>query len=130
MSAQPLRFVVVDDNADTRFIVVRSLTKTFPGAIVQESWDSQSALDYASAAGVTAVIVHRTTEMTGIYFVQALRKQNPNVPILMMSGIDRSHAALAAGANRFLAFDLWQQVGMVMAEMLPGTQPSVPATSA
>jgi hypothetical protein len=67
---------------------------------------------------VTAAIVHRTTEMTGVYFVQSLRRLNPLVPILMISGIDRSHVALAAGANRFLLFDQWQQVGAVVAELL------------
>jgi DNA-binding response OmpR family regulator len=118
MSAQPMHFVVVDDNADTRFILVRALSKSFPDTIIQECWDTQTALDRAGAPGVTAAIVHRTTEMTGVYFVQSLRRLNPLVPILMISGIDRSHVALAAGANRFLLFDQWQQVGAVVAELL------------
>lgn len=124
MSAAPLRFVIVDDNADTRFILARSVSKQFPQAEMQECWDAESALQQASAPAVSAVVVHRTTEMTGVYFVQELRKTSPSVPILMVSGIDRSHVALAAGASRFLLFEQWLQVGMVVSEMLASVSES------
>jgi len=126
MPAQPLHFVVIDDNADTRFIVVRSLAKTFPGATIKECADAQNALEAASTPAVSATVIHRTTEMTGLYFIQLLRKANPTVPILMVSGVDRTPAALAAGANAFVLFDQWQRIGLAVAELLspkPATAP-------
>lgn len=124
MPALPLHFVVIDDNADTRFIVVRSLSKTFPGATIDECWQAQPALDAAGAPRVSAAVIHRTMEMTGLYFTQLLRKTNLTVPILMVSGVDRTPAALAAGANSFVPFDQWQRIGLTIAEMI-GVQPAV-----
>lgn len=118
MPAHPLHFVVIDDNADTRFIVARSLSKTFPGATIEECADAQRGLEACNAPGVSTAVIHRTTEMTGLYFIQLLRKTNPTVPILMVSGIDRTPAALAAGANQFVPFDQWQRIGLTIAEMI------------
>ena len=131
MPAQPLHFVVIDDNADTRFIVVRSLAKTFPAATIKECSDAQRALDAASAPSVSAAVIHRTTEMTGLYFIQLLRKANPTVPILMVSGVDRTPAALAAGANAFVLFDQGQRIGLAVAELVspkPATASAVAST--
>src|SRR3954464_12276491 len=92
-------FLVVDDNPDTRYVVVRTLGKSFPEAVIVECEDAETALGRARSPEFSAVIVHRTTEMTGVFFVQSLRQLNPTVPVLMISGIDRTHAAAAAGAN-------------------------------
>jgi DNA-binding NtrC family response regulator len=111
-------FLVVDDNPDTRFVVVRTLTKSFPNCVVHECDAADSGLDRGRDPGLSAVIVHRTTEMTGVYFIQSLRQINPRVPVLMISGIDRTHAATAAGATQFLLFDDWKQLGAVVTRML------------
>jgi DNA-binding response OmpR family regulator len=118
MPAQPLQFLIIDDNADTRFILARTMGKEFPDAVLQECWGTDDAMQRGAKSDVAAIIVHRTTEMTGVYFVQWLRKANPTAPILMVSSADRTHAALAAGANRFMLFDDWKLVGSAVRELM------------
>ena len=119
------KFLIVDDNPDSRFVFVRTIMKQFPDAVLQECEDAEPALTSGREPGLSAVVVHRTTEMTGVYFVQSLRQLNSRVPIVMVSGIDRSHAAVAAGANRFLLFDNWKKLGPIISELL---QPPLTAT--
>jgi DNA-binding response OmpR family regulator len=126
MPAHSHHFLLIDDNADNRFILMRAMTKSFPDALLEERWGTDAALESGSNPLVDAIIVHRTTEMTGVYFIQWLRKANPTVPIMMVSGIDRTHAALAAGANRFLLIDDWKELGATIAQLLQERQKAVP----
>jgi hypothetical protein len=56
--------------------------------------------------------------MLGVELVEAFRKINPSVPIVMVSGIERTTPALAAGADRFLLFDEWLRIGTIVQELL------------
>lgn len=54
--------------------------------------------------------------------VAVLRRANPTVPILMVSGVDQEKAALSAGATRFLSYEKWLVVGNVMSGLLAETR--------
>jgi hypothetical protein len=41
----------------------------------------------------------------------------------MVSGIDRSEAALAAGANAFLPYDEWLRIGTVVEHYMRSAEP-------
>lgn len=45
-----------------------------------------------------------------------------SVPIVMVSGIDRTQPALAAGADRFLLYDEWLRIGTMVQELLAERQ--------
>ena len=115
----PPKFLVVDDNSDSRFLLVKTLLRKFPSAQVRESQDSDAALALVKAAGLAAVVVHRAADVDGVSLVKMMRTAHAELPIVMVSGIDRSKAALAAGANAFLSYDAWLRIGSIVAELMP-----------
>lgn len=113
-----LRFLIVDDNPDGRFLVSKTLLRKFPKAVISECQDSGAAMRILEKEHVSLIISHRTFEMEGIDLIREFRSRNATVPILMMSGIDRREAALAAGANAFLTYEGWLMVGNHVATLL------------
>jgi DNA-binding NarL/FixJ family response regulator len=110
--------MVVDDNPDSRFLLVKTLLRKFPAAVVQECQHAETAISIAQTETIAAIVTHRTAEVAGVEVVRGLRAANPSVPIVMVSGIDRRMAAIAAGANAFLLYDEWLRIGTVVAELL------------
>lgn len=115
----PYKFLIVDDNPDSRFLLVKTLLRKFPQAILQETQDGESALTLTRSQDLDAVVVHRAAEVDGITLVRTLRDVNRTVPIVMVSGIDRTKTAIEAGATTFLSYEAWLRIGSVVAEILP-----------
>ena len=114
----PPKFLIVDDNSDSRFLLVKTLLRKFPQAILQETQDGQSSVALARSETLDAVVVHRAAEMDGLTLIRLLRQVNPGVPIVMVSGIDRMKSAIEAGATTFLNYDAWLRIGTVVAELV------------
>lgn len=112
------QFLVVDDNADSRFLLVKTLLRKFPQSLMQECQDSDVAINAARHAKLDAIIAHRAADVDGLTLIRLLRGINSVVPIVMVSGLDRSAAALEAGANLFLHYDEWLRIGTVVADLL------------
>ena len=120
----PPNFLIVDDNADSRFLLVKTLLRKFPQAVLQETQDGESAVSLVRSDILDAVVVHRAAEIDGISLVRRLRQTNSMVPIVMVSGIDRTKEALEAGANTFLSYDAWLRIGTVVSELIATGKPS------
>jgi DNA-binding response OmpR family regulator len=116
------RFLIIDDNGDSRSLLVRTLIRKLPAAVVQECQHADPAVTLARSGKFSAIITHRTFEFDGIALVALLRAANPAVPILMVSGRDRENDALGAGATRFMSYDEWLRLGNVMAALLAQTR--------
>ncbi len=114
----PPKFLVIDDNPDSRFLLVKTLLRKFPSAVIHECQSSVGALGMATTTDLAAIISHRTTETGGIALLRELRAINPAVPIVMVSGVDRAELAVAAGADRFLLYDEWLRIGTVVEELI------------
>lgn len=103
MSAQ-FRFLVIDDDADTRFLHRHVLSKAFPGCIVVEADSTDSALAAATAVPIDAVISdHHLAGEEGTTCIRSLHAQGVTCPIVMVtSSVDPAvhRAAYAAGVNR------------------------------
>ena len=119
-SAPPslLKLLVVEEDNDRRFLLVKTLLRKFPGAAVHECRDAEQALGIARSDQLAAIVTHRTAEMFGVDLVRAFRAINREVPIVMLSSIDREEAALEAGANAFLLYDEWLRIGTVVEGVL------------
>src|SRR4051812_47459360 len=100
--SRPLNFLIVDDNADGRALLNKTLLRKFPLAVISECQNAESAVDHVSKNNPDAVIVHRVWDVDGPTLIRELRGANKDVPIVAVSGIDRTKEALAAGATRFL----------------------------
>jgi DNA-binding response OmpR family regulator len=81
-------FLIVDDNADSRFLLVKTLLRKFPHAVLQETQQADAAVSLARAGRLDAIIAHRATDVDGLTLLRLLREVNPTVPIVMVSGID------------------------------------------
>lgn len=117
MAAIP-EFLVVDDHADNRFLLAKTLLRKFPNALIQECQDSEPALVAARRPSLTAAVVHRAADVDGIPLIEMVRQARPTLPILYVSGLDQRKRALAAGASAFLNYDAWLRVGVVIEDLL------------
>lgn len=107
-------FLVVDFQRESRFLLVKTLLRKFPRAVVCECDDAEQAVQMARTQDVACIVAHRTFDMSGADLVRALRDVDPQVPIVMVSGIDREQAALDAGATSFLHYEEWLRIGTVV----------------
>lgn len=114
----PVRFLVVDDNPDSRFLLVKTLLRKFPRAIVQECQSSPAAVATARSERLAAIVAHRSHEDDGVSLARRLRQAASHVPLVIVSGIDRSREVEAAGADAFLNYDEWLRIGTVVADLM------------
>jgi DNA-binding response OmpR family regulator len=121
-TASVQNFLVVDDNADSRFLLVKTLQRKIPNAVIQEVQESETAAYLAKNQPLAAIIAHRAADLDGISLIRTLRAANPDVIILMVSGLDRTESAIRAGATCFLNYDEWLRVGSVVTELLARSQ--------
>jgi len=121
------KFLLVDDVAENRFLLAKTLLRKFPQALVQECQDSAPAIDAAKHESPDAIVVHRASDVDGLTLVALLRKVNAGVPIVMVSGRGSCPEAIDAGATVFLNYDAWLRIGTVVEEVLtaPATEGAI-----
>jgi DNA-binding NtrC family response regulator len=107
-------FLVVDFQRESRFLLVKTLARKFPRAIIRECEDAAQAVQMARTQDLAGIITHRTFETPGADLVRQLREVDPEVPIVMVSGMDRAKAAMDAGATSFLNYDEWLRIGTIV----------------
>ncbi len=117
MTSAP-RFLIVDDNADSRFLLVKTLLRKFPQAVLQETQQGEDAIRMLRDGNLDAVVVHRASDVDGLTLIRSLRQTNATLPIVMVSGIDRTLTAIEAGATTFLNYDAWLRIGTVVSELI------------
>jgi CheY-like chemotaxis protein len=122
-------FLVIDDNPDSRFLLVKTLLRKFPHAALEECQQADAAVARSATCRYAAIVVHRTPEVDGVTLIGMLRHRAPSVPIVMVSGIDRTQQALAAGATCFLHYDEWLRIGTVVAQLLDRGGPEPPEST-
>ena len=113
-----LNFLVIDADFDGRTLLVRTLMRVFPQAAIVEAQDYATALSLVDERTFDAIIAHRAIGADPETLVRGIREHERGVPILAVSGLDRSKEVLAAGATDFLNYDEWLRVGTVVSEML------------
>ena len=95
-------------------MLVKTLARKFPKAIIRECEDADQAIQMARTQDLACIVTHRTFETPGVELVRQLRTVDPHVPIVMVSGFDREKPALEAGATSFLNYDEWLRIGSVV----------------
>lgn len=122
MGSSRKSFLVVDDNADSRFLLVKTMLRKFPDAEILECQESVDAVRLARSEALSAIVAHRAADLDGISLIRELRAANSEVIILMVSGLDRTQKALQAGATCFLNYDEWLCVGSLVTDLLSRKQ--------
>lgn len=122
----PYGFLLVDDHFDNRFLLAKTLSRKFPGAVIQECQSSAAALAGIRRPELHAAIVHRTDDLDGLSLITKLRAANATIPILYISGYDHREKAFPAGATAFLNYDAWLRVGAAVEDMMRVGQSTPP----
>lgn len=106
MSA-PYRFLVLDDDADLRFLNRRALEKAFPGCHVIEADTCELALTLVTGVRVDAALAdHQLQGESGLTCVPQLRASGVSGPIIMVTSNENPalrDEALAVGAAAVFA---------------------------
>lgn len=116
------KFLVVDDVAENRYLVAKTLLRQFAGSLVEECEESTPAMVAAQFDRLTAIVVHRAADVDGLTLIAMLRQVNPTVPIVMVSGRESCPGAIEAGATAFLNYDGWLRIGTVVEETIAAEQ--------
>jgi DNA-binding response OmpR family regulator len=122
--SQLRKFLVIDDNPDSRFLLTKTLMRKFPSAAYVETGSDTTATHVAATDHLDAIILHRTADVPGLEMITLLREVNRDAPLVMVSGIDRSSEAMNAGASYFLLYDEWLRLGTVVAGLIAFKKPS------
>jgi response regulator RpfG family c-di-GMP phosphodiesterase len=113
-----VKFLVLDDSAENRFLLSRTILRRFPRATLIEPNDLAHTLALLKMGGIDLLIVHRTFEHTALEIVQQVRAVDPVTPLIAVSSAARGEEMLAAGASRFHLLDEWLMIGNSAEELL------------
>lgn len=111
-------FLVIDSFEEMRLLVVRTLRRVFPNALITEAHDFEEALRLTRGNAYDAIIVHRAIGADAKTIIQLIRRDNSVVPIVAVSSMDRTDEVLGAGATAFLNFEEWLRVGTLVADLI------------
>ncbi len=107
-----MKFLVVDDSATMRRIVINSLQRIGYTEVV-EAEDGQQALDRCDASVGMVITDWNMPNMSGLDFARALRAKGSTTPILMVttrSVREDIVAAVEAGVNNYIVKPFTPQV--------------------
>jgi two-component system chemotaxis response regulator CheY len=100
-----LKILIVDDSSTMRRIIINTLSRIGYGDVV-EAEHGKAGLEKLKQGGVEMIITDwNMPEMDGLEFVQAVRGQNPAIPILMVTTNAAKEdivQALQAGVNNYV----------------------------
>lgn len=101
---KPLRIIVADDHEWIRQVLMEVVRQTLPEADIFETVDGLQALEVFRREGCDFLVSnHCMPRMDGMTLIQQVRKQMPDLPIVMVSiRAEAEKEAMAAGANWFL----------------------------
>ena len=121
-----MKCLVVDDNPDDRSVVERILSRT--GYQIQAAASGPMALQMIAKETYDVVLVDLgMSEMSGAETMRALRKTDPTLRLLVVSGFeDRRHVleALAAGADGYIVrHEIGERLVTAVQEVAAGKSP-------
>lgn len=119
---QPLRFLILDDQADDRGRLLHALRQGFSGAVLLEITD-QKAFEEAVAQGFFDVVVteYRLTWTDGLKVLKTIRTYVPHASVIWVSRahLDEAIAAgMKAGLNDYVSKNQLHRLVKVIKESL------------
>ncbi len=100
-----MKILIVDDSSTMRRIIINTLSRIGYTDVV-EAEHGKAGLEKLNQGGVEMIITDwNMPEMDGLEFVQTVRGQNPNIPILMVTTNAAKEdivQALQSGVNNYV----------------------------
>jgi DNA-binding NtrC family response regulator len=123
LSTSPQKLLVIDHNTDNAALLVRTLIRKYPRTPVVFCRDPAFACATVAAEAVDAVVLHRSDNEDAVTIIRMLHAVAPALPIVVVSGVDRSESVIAAGAVGFLNYDEWLRIGIVVENFITRPRP-------
>jgi ActR/RegA family two-component response regulator len=113
-----MAILIVDDDADTRARLGRTLRESGDGWDVRNAASAKQALELATVADVACVVLdYRLPDSDGLMCLRELRRARPDVPVVMVTG--SGSEAVAVEAMKLGAADYVVKHG-TYAQVIPG----------
>ena len=94
---QPLKILLVDDNPDDRALVMRALSREFPGVHVEQVKDAQGLAQALDRGGFDLVSTDYQLKWTdGLAILRAVKASRPDCPVIMFTGTGSEEIAVEA----------------------------------
>jgi CheY-like chemotaxis protein len=115
-----LKFLLVDDDREKRFLIAHHLAREFDGAVVVECGSGAAAITYLEHNSVHALVTDNSmSPVNGLELIIWLRQRDAKLPVVMVTGnpeIER--IALDAGASVVMNSQRFQELGSVLRGLL------------
>lgn len=116
--------LLVNDDTDELFFLRKAIRGVLPAVDLIEANSADAALDLFSRGGVTAIVTdNRMPLMDGIELVRLIRRRDPDIPIIMVSGLSNiESSAREAGVNAFIPVDRLPEAAVEIARLVNACQ--------
>jgi CheY-like chemotaxis protein len=118
-----LKVLVVDDDAEKRFLITHHLSRAFAGEQITliECVSGASAIAHLERNPVHALVTDNSmSPVNGLELIQWVRERDQSLPVVMVTGnpeIER--VAVKAGASVVLSSQRFREVGPALKRLLP-----------
>ena len=95
--ATPLKILLIDDNPDDRFLVIREMEREFPDLLVTEITEMEGFNQALEIGDFDLIITdHQLCWSNGITILRAAKSRWPNCPVVMFTGTGSEEIAVEA----------------------------------
>ena len=124
--SRELKFLVVDDDAEKRFLIVHHLGREFEGVHLIECDSGAAAIAHLEKHSVHAVVTDNSmSPVNGLELIAWLRKRNATLPVVMVTGNPEIESvAMKAGASAVVNSQKFREVGPILKQLLKTGDPN------
>jgi CheY-like chemotaxis protein len=129
-----LKFLLVDDDKEKRFLIAHHLAREFDGVDLVECDSGAEAIAHLEKHPFNALVTDNSmSPVNGLELILWLRERDARLPVVMVTGnpeIER--VAIKAGASVVVTSHKFKEVGSILKKLLheekPPTSETVPET--
>jgi DNA-binding response OmpR family regulator len=129
--SRELSFLIVDDDAEKRFLIVYHLRREFEGVQLIECDSGAAAIAHLEKQPVHALVTDNSmSPVNGLELIMWLRERDLKMPVVMVTGnpeIER--VAIKAGASVVVSSQRFREVGAILKQLLRTENPNSAETS-
>ena len=113
-------FLLVDDDEQKRALIAIFLRRNFPVLTIVECTSGAEGIDAFDSQSIDAIVTdHSMVPVSGIEMIEAIRRRNMKVPIVMVTGHPSVEgSAIAAGANSVISFSRYAELPGILCKLL------------